>query len=398
MSEGLNSRQCALNALIAVFDQQKPLDQSLDKFAKKYNLSPQDKSFSHALCAFVLRYKPLLQKLINTAANRNKDIAPSNLNILVLMGAAQIYLMDSVPDHAAVDTSVQLSKMIRCPKQSGMVNAVLRRLIREGKPNDLKPSLPNWLVNTWAQDYGVDTASQIEQASLSEAKIGVINKTGEWRIMDGDFNLGDDEWVQDYASHIPVSLLDDLKGKHVLDLCAAPGGKTMQLASKHAKVTSIDISEKRLSRLKENLKRTNLEAQVEVICADILKWNPQQKYDVVLLDAPCSATGTIRRHPDLPYIRKASDIQSLINLQTNFLDRVKTWIKGDGLLIYCTCSLQKDESERQIEKFLDNNRNFIRHSMKQHQNYQTPDGDMRLLPIYGDMDGFFISCLSNKPE
>ncbi len=398
MSDGLNSRQCALNALIAVFDQQKPLDQSLDKFAKKYNLSPQDKSFSHALCAFVLRYKPLLQKLINTAANRNKDIAPSNLNILVLIGAAQIYFMESVPDHAAVDTSVKLSKMIRCPKQSGMVNAVLRRLIREGKPNDLKSSLPNWLVNTWAQDYGVDTASQIEQASLSEAKIGMINKTGEWRIMDGDFNLGDDEWVQDYASHIPVSLLDDLNGKHVLDLCAAPGGKTMQLASKHAKVTSIDISEKRLLRLKENLKRTNLEAQVEVICADILKWNPQQQYDIVLLDAPCSATGTLRRHPDLPYIRKASDIQSLIDLQANLLSRVKDWVKDNGLLIYCTCSLQKDEGEKQIESFLSQNKNFIRHSMKQHENYQTPDGDIRLLPTNNDMDGFFISCLSNKPE
>jgi len=395
MSEGLNSRHCALNALIAVFDQQKPLDQSLDKFAAKYKLSAQDKAFAHALCAFVLRYKPALQKLINKGANRNKDIAPSNLNILILVGAAQIYFMDSVPDHAAVDTCVELSKIIRCQKQSGMVNAILRRLIREEKPADLKPSLPDWLIDTWVKDHGVDVAKEMELASLKEAPIGISNKDGEWSVHSGDFHLSDDEWVQDYASYLPVSLLDGLKGKHVLDLCAAPGGKTMQLASKHAKVTSIDISEKRLKRLHDNLKRTDLQNQVEVICADILKWKPKEQYDVVLLDAPCSATGTIRRHPDLPYIRTHKDIQSLVKLQADLLDRIKNWVKPNGQIIYCTCSLQKDEGENQIEKFLESNKNFRRHEITQHKNYQTNNGDIRLMPNYGDMDGFFISILNN---
>ena len=195
--------------------------------------------------------------------------------------------------------------------------------------------------------------------------------------------------------YLPVSLLDDLTDKNVLDLCAAPGGKTMQLASKGANVTSVDISEKRLKRLNENVTRTGLDKNVGVVCADILKWKPSQKYDVILLDAPCSATGTIRRHPDLPYIRTQKDIQSLTQLQANLLDRVKDWLSDDGMIIYCTCSLQKVEGEKQIDKFLQNNGTFKRVKIKDHDEWKTPEGDIRLLPTYGEMDGFFISILKN---
>jgi 16S rRNA (cytosine967-C5)-methyltransferase len=393
MSEGLYSRLCALNCLNAVFDRGEPLDSSLEKFAKKLQLSPQDKSFTHALCGFVLRYKHDLQQAVNNAANRKKDVSPATLNVVLLIGAAQIYLME-VPDHAAVDTCVEITKKIKLSKQSGLVNAVLRRLIREDK-HDLIPSIPDWLVGTWVKDYGVDVAQNIEQTSLEHAPIGIVNKAGEWHVLGGEFALNDDEWVQDYASYLPVSLLDDLNGKHVLDLCAAPGGKTMQLASKGAHVTSVDISEKRLSRLTQNIERTNLHENVDVVCADILKWKPSQKYDVILIDAPCSATGTIRRHPDLPYIRTQRDIQSLTQLQANLLDKVKNWLADDGVILYCTCSLQKVEGERQIDKFLQNNDGFKRAEIKSHAEWQTLDGDIRLLPTYGEMDGFFISILKN---
>ena len=393
MSNGLSSRLCALQCLNAVFDNAHALDASLDKFSKKLDLSPQDKSFTHALCGFVLRHKDALQRAVNKAANRKKDITPSTLNTVLLIGTAQIYLMD-VPDHAAVDTCVELSKKIKCSKQSGLVNAVLRRLIREDMP-DLMPSLPDWLVDTWVRDYGEEAAFAIEQTSLEQAPIGITHKNGTWNLLEGELELSSDEWVQDYASHLPVSLLDDLTGKHALDLCAAPGGKTMQLAAKGANVTAIDISQKRLNRLKENLERTHLEDNVEVVCADILKWEPKRTYDVIILDAPCSATGTIRRHPDLPYIRTQKDIQSLTQLQANLLTHVKDWLSDNGTLIYCTCSIQKNEGEKQIDRFLEKNTCFTRHKVSNHTDWQTENGDIRLLPTYGEMDGFFISILKN---
>ncbi len=393
MSEGLYSRLCALNCLNAVFDRGESLDSSLEKFAKKLQLSPQDKSFTHALCGFVLRYKYDLQQAINTAANRKKDVSPSSLNVILLIGAAQIYLME-VPDHAAVDTCVEMAKKIKLSKQSGLVNAVLRRLIREDNP-ELMPSIPDWLIKTWIKDYDVDIAQGIEQTSLEHAPTGIVNKAGKWSLLEGEFELNDNEWVQDYASYLPVSLLDDLTGKNVLDLCAAPGGKTMQLASKGANVTSIDISEKRLKRLNENIQRTGLNKNVEIVCTDILKWKPAQTYDVILLDAPCSATGTIRRHPDLPYIRTQKDIQSLTQLQANLLDKVKDWLSDNGTFVYCTCSLQKVEGEKQIDKFLQNNDGFKRAEIKDHDEWKTAEGDIRLLPTYGEMDGFFISILKN---
>jgi len=395
MSQGIYSRLCALNTLNAILDGQKSFDDAFDKYTSKYDLNAQDKSFVHALCGYVLRYKHDLQRVVNKGANRNADITPPMLNSLLLMGAAQIYFMESVPDHAAVDTCVDLAKRIKCPKQSGLVNAVLRRLLREDLPK-MRMSVPSWLIKIWISDYGVEIAKQIETASMNEAPIGISNKDGAWSIhQDGSLDLSPDQWVQDFSSAMPVSLLnDDLKGKHVLDLCAAPGGKTMQLAARGATVTSVDISEKRLKRLHDNLERTNLQGHVEIACANILKYEPIQKYDVVLLDAPCSATGTIRRHPDLPYIRTPRELKTLIHLQHDMLNRAKNWVNDDGVLVYCTCSLQKDEGERQIELFLKNNPKFKRQNIDRYPQWQTPDGDMRLMPHYGDMDGFFIAVLS----
>lgn len=393
MAEGIASRLCALNSLVSVFDGGNPLDVALDKNASKLGLSPQDKSFAHALCGFVLRHKQDLQKQINQAANRKQDVTPSALNVLLLIGAAQIYLM-GVADHAAVNTSVDLTYKIKCSKQKGFVNAVLRRLLREGdKP--IKPSLPKWLIQSWVADYSAETAKAIEEASLKEAGIGVTDKTGEWQGLDFFPELTADQWVQDFSSYYPVSLLEDLKDKTVFDLCAAPGGKTMQLAAKGAKVISVDVSEKRLRRVQENLQRTELTNQVKIITADILKWQPITMADYILLDAPCSATGTIRRHPDLPYIRTPKDIAALVKLQAQLLDRVKGWLNPEGVLVYCTCSLQKEEGELQIHAFLEKNPHFTR-IIKGDEKYHNEQGDTRLLPTYGDMDGFFISYLQFK--
>lgn len=416
---GLSARLCALNALDGVLSHAKMLEDTLNKQVAKHNLDRQDRAFAMALCGMVLRYYPTLQDIINHAGNRRKPFTPDLLNTLLLMGAAQMLLMGT-PDHAAVDTSVRLAEKIKCGKQKNMVNAILRRIGRERNDYaDLQPSLPQGLVETWVKDYGEDIAAKIEQASLTEAPLD-ITVNGETSI-DSDISFRDDHirltdyhgavtdipeydqgtwWVQDFASSMPVSLLGDITGKRVLDLCAAPGGKTMQLAAKGAHVTSVDISEKRLKRVAENLQRTKLAGNVDIVCADILKYKPTEPFDIVLLDAPCSATGTIRRHPDLPYLRGEREVAELAALQKRLLNHIADWVKQGGLLVYCTCSLQQDEGERQIAKFLQDHQDYTRITHDAHKDWQTRDGDIRLLPFYhsdqGGMDGFFISTLRKK--
>ena len=391
MSHDYPSRRCALKVLQSVFEDRQTLDHALRHTTEKYELSSQDAAFVHALCGFVLRYKPSLQGLVNKAANRKKDPDPIRLNLLLLIGAAQIHLMD-VADHAAVDSTVTLADK----PHKGLVNAVLRRLISE-KGTSLRPSLPSWLYKTWEADYGDTIAKAIAKASAQTAPTGITHKNGDWRLAEGEIDLTPDEWVQDFASHMPVHLSGNVEGKRVFDLCAAPGGKTMQLAAAGAKITAVDLSEKRLERLRENLNRTQLSDNIEVVCADLLKWQPEGQADVVLLDAPCSATGTIRRHPDLPYIRTVKDIKSLVSLQYDLLNRAKKWVKAGGILMYCTCSLQKDEGERQVERFLQQNKGWKRALFPainaQWKEWTTTEGDIRLLPTYGSMDGFFISIL-----
>lgn len=399
MNDVLNPRLAAFHTLNAVFENRKPLDQSLEKFAIKYELDARDRGFAHSLCGMVLRHKQGLQNHINRAANRKRDVGPIPLNTILLMGLAQLWLMH-VPDHAAIDTSVTLAETCGLKKQKGLVNAILRQLQASEKPL-VKPSIPKWLFEIWALDYDVKTAKDIADASLREAALSLTNKaTGENKPFIGTqavasiegYDSGD-WWVQDFASHLPVTLLGDIAGKTVFDLCAAPGGKTMQLAAKGAQVTAVDLSDKRLVRMDENLTRTNLSEHVQAVCADLLKWTPDTQADIVILDAPCSATGTIRRHPDLPFNRTLKDLKTLAALQYDLLNRSKKWVKVGGTFVYCTCSIQKNEGESQINRFLEQNKNFKRHTIADYKNWQTTDGDIRLLPSYGNMDGFFISVL-----
>jgi 16S rRNA (cytosine967-C5)-methyltransferase len=395
-----DSRLVAFKTLCDVFMNKHVFDRSLNKWSDHYFLDSRDRAFAQSLCGFVLRYRPSLQSAINRAAKRKRDPSPEHLNIILLMGLAQLQLMH-VPDHAAIHSMVELADHNGLSKQKSLVNAVLRQLQETANLPKFKPSAPKWLYELWALDYGVETARAIALASMSEAPLSVTYKnTGENKPITSDQSVTDIEgfdegewWVQDFASHLPVTLLGDITGKSVLDLCSAPGGKTMQLASKGAKVTTVDKSSARLERLTENLTRTSLLSNVDVQCADLLKWSPDDEYDIVLLDAPCSATGTIRRHPDLPYLRTQKDIKSLASLQYDLLNRSKKWVKQGGVLVYCTCSLQKAEGENQINRFLDQNAQFKRVEINDYKGWQTLDGDIRLLPSYGDMDGFFISIL-----
>ncbi|WP_114286330.1 RsmB/NOP family class I SAM-dependent RNA methyltransferase [Candidatus Halocynthiibacter alkanivorans] len=305
---------------------------------------------------------------------------------------------------------------------SGLVNAVLRKVADSGPAAWDKlpePRLPKWLRKVLLADFGKDIVAAIESAHLAGAPLdltakgdgaelanrlgGVLLPTGSVRLSDAaqvsalpGYDAGD-WWVQDAAAALPARILNAQPGETVLDMCAAPGGKTMQLAAAGAEVTALDISERRLQRLSENLTRTGLSATT--VTADALEFEAPQ-FDAILLDAPCTATGTIRRHPDLPQAKDGSDFPGLFELQEYMIDRAWALLKPGGRMIYCTCSLLIDEGEEQLRDAL------TRHSDMRIERdallvpgvdpaWVGEDGGLRLRPDFwaehGGMDGFFIT-------
>jgi 16S rRNA (cytosine967-C5)-methyltransferase len=276
--------------------------------------------------------------------------------------------------------------------------------------------LPRWLRQPLVHAYGRDAVTAIEAVQATappldltlragaEAPEGDLLPTGSLRLADrGQVSTlpgyaAGGWWVQDAAAAMAVPLLGDVKGQRVLDMCAAPGGKTMQLAAAGADVTALDISGPRMARVAENLARTGLAATC--ITADALDWQPDQPFDAILLDAPCSATGTIRRHPDLPFVKDGSEIAGLVALQTALLDRALGWLKPGGRLVFVTCSLLPDEGEAQLTAALARHPGLsvLRPTLPGlAPDWITPDGGLRLRPDYwadkGGMDGFFMACL-----
>ena len=286
--------------------------------------------------------------------------------------------------------------------------------------------MPEWLRGPLSDAYGKDTVGKIENIQFETPPVDltlkypeqasqVANELGGQVMLGQSVRLANagqisklsgfeagDWWVQDVAAAIPVRLLKDLKGKTALDLCAAPGGKTLQLSAAGAQVTAVDISERRLKLLEENLNRTRLKADVKAIDAFELT---AQKYDVIVLDAPCSATGTMRRHPDLSYAKDGTDFGVLIELQESLLNHALTLLAPEGLLVYCTCSLLPDEGEVQVETALEQNPDFeVDPEMFNFASVQSEwfieSLGLRLRPDYlsseGGMDGFFVSVLRRK--
>ncbi|CTQ48355.1 RsmB/NOP family class I SAM-dependent RNA methyltransferase [Jannaschia donghaensis] len=327
--------------------------------------------------------------------------------------------VDGAAAHGVVNDAVAMARMSpRTVKQSGLVNAVLRKMVDDRSAWDAlpAPALPGWLRGPVAKAFGKDRIVGIEAAHLAGAPLDLtpqrpteidgatVLPTGSLRLSGGQvstlpgFESGD-WWVQDAAAAMPARLLGDVTGLRVLDLCAAPGGKTMQLAAGGANVTALDVSGKRLRRVHQNLERTGLQA--EVIEADALEWSPEEPFDAVLLDAPCTATGTIRRHPDLPHLRTSRDVEALTKLQYQLLDRALAFVRPGGRVVYCTCSLLPVEGENQVAA-----------ALKRHDGLTVEPLDpaafglpeiaasalgLRLLPDLwpdrGGMDGFFMSVL-----
>jgi 16S rRNA (cytosine967-C5)-methyltransferase len=430
-AHGIEARLAALGLLEEVLDRRQPLDAALEKDKKFTGLSARDRAFVRMIVATALRRLGQIDDFIRRASDKpHATISPPRLLHVLRLGVTQIAFMD-VQDYAAVDTSVSLAEAAGLPRQKGLVNALLRRIAAEHRnwqaaQDPARLNTPDWLLQAWIADYGLRTAAEIALGNLSEAPLDISIKnpamrahwletlgaalvpTGTLRRASGGMvqdlpGYGDGMWwVQDAAAAIPATLFGDVRGRHVIDLCAAPGGKTAQLAAMGAQVTAIDRSASRIKRLEENLARLRLTENVMTAMADSAVWRPKEPVHYVLLDAPCTATGTARRHPDVPHLKTPQDMKSLLETQARLLENAAAMLAPGGILIYCTCSLQKDEGERQVEKFLSGGARLRRLPVTPEETggiegILTPEGDIRILPFHlaaqGGMDGFFISRL-----
>lgn len=428
LPEDLRSRICAIETVEGVLQKKLNFDVAFEAALKKCaHMDPRDRGFAREAAAQLLRRLGQVDHVLQALSDRPlKKITPDRLVMLLRIAAVQMLFMD-VRDHAAVDTSVRLAIALGCVKQKGFVNGVLRSLGRQQKEllekTDVKSNTPDWLYKTWVRDYGADAAAKIADAHLQLGPVDITIKSSsesqtDWAKRLGGVAMPNGQvrltksgfvpslegyaegawWVQSASAALPVQLMSFDEGAHVVDLCAAPGGKTMQLAARGAKVSAVDIARKRLGRIRENLERCDLNAEIEA--ADGRVWMPKRPVDAVLIDAPCSATGTIRHQPDVLHTKKPGDVRRLIDTQSEILQNASKFVRKGGEIIYCTCSLQKSESEHVIEAFLKENNAFSLKPYTKDDLAWLPDavtdqGYIRVLPFHdqenGGMDGFFIA-------
>ena len=389
------------------------------------NLNEKDLGFIRMLLYTALRHLPYIQKIIQKKLTRNMRIRPAAKYALIL-GTTELVYMSS-PDYAVINSYVSLVKKISNRFTAGFVNAVLRKInlskttiLTEDSGEFFSVDFRSLLL----KHYPAKTVSAIEQACLSEpllditvndknsaiCPLGKILPLGTLRLNSKGkiSNLPDYQsgnwWVQDFSSSLAVKMLDNIHGKTALDLCAAPGGKTAQLISAGAQVTAVDISAYRLQTLQQNLQRLHLSPQ-NIICADALDYlaTTSQKFDIVLLDAPCSATGTVRRHPEIAHFKTAGDVSRQSNLQRQLLEASLPKVADQGYLLYCTCSLCPEEGELQINDFISRHPdkielvNLSNRLPEELKIISDSQGFIRVLPHlmkdYGYADGFFIALL-----
>lgn len=407
-----------------------PLDMALSGQALFEQLERRDRAFARLIAATVFRRMGQIDKVLAPFIKKT----PTDYALAVLRtGAAQILFLDT-PAYAAVNGAVALLRRSKkTAHMSGMANAVLRRVAEHGE--DLRAAtstldnIPKWLRASWTESYGADACQKMADMLVKEPPLDLTTKPGIAGALQlekgGDIlpggtirlaKAGDvralpgyddgDWWVQDISAALPVRLLGDIKGKRVLDMCAAPGGKTLQLAAAGAVVTALDKNQDRLERVRENLVRTKLSA--DIVVGDAVKWrDPDNEngrgFDIVILDAPCTATGTFRRRPDVVHNKKPEDIDSLARIQEKLLMAAARHVAAGGILLYCTCSLQKREGEAQISKFMRNRTDFRLNSLLGMDALgvsaaKTAEGMIRVLPYFlqekGGMDGFFIAAFT----
>jgi len=431
---GLAARRVAADLIDGVIRRRRALDELLEGNRALGALDERDRALARALTAIVLRRLGSLRHVLNSFLERGLPPQAPRAETALALGAAQILFFD-VPDHAAVDLAVRLVQADRhAARFAGLVNAVLRRVAREGAAvlaglDAPMLDTPDWLLTRWTATYGATTARAIAAANSHEpaldltvkgdpavwaAKLqGRVLPTGTVRTLaHGAVTAlpGFAEgvwWVQDAAAALPARLLGDVRGRRIADLCAAPGGKTAQLAAAGAEVIAVDRAPTRMKRLADNLVRLALKA--ELVCTDVAEWTVPQPFDAVLLDAPCSATGTIRRHPDVPWRKRAADIAALADVQRRLLASATALVKPGGTLIYCTCSLEPEENEAIVADLLARDKAVRRAPIAPADifglaEFITAAGDLRTLPCqwpdadsrFSGLDGFYAARLVKR--
>lgn len=411
---GLPARRLAAALVDEVLRAGVALDETFERQARAAGLPPEDAALARAIATVAFRRLGSIRKAMAARLERGTPKRSGPFEPIVIAAIAQLLYLD-VPDHAAVDLCIRhLHEDLRSARYVSLANALLRRIAREREAilagGDDFDDTPGWLRTSWVESYGEETARAIARAHAQEPPLdlsvkddaagwaqrleGSVLPTGSVRLhgRGGVANLAGFEdgawWVQDAAAAIPARLLKAKPGDRVADLCAAPGGKTAQLAAAGADVTALDRSAPRLRRLEANLQRLGLSATV--VTADAATY-AAEPFDAVLLDAPCSATGTIRRHPDVAWTKAPEDVIRLAALQARLLDHAAELTRPGGRLVYCTCSLEPAEGERQIAALLARRSDLRRDSIAPGEvggiaEALTPEGDLRTLPhqIPGD--------------
>jgi 16S rRNA (cytosine967-C5)-methyltransferase len=429
--QGVSSRVAAAQLVEMVLAKRMTIDDALDRVATKNRLSDEDKRLVHAISGCVFRKLPYIDTVLRHLMTQGKDPKPPILRNLLRVGIAQLLYM-AVPEHAAVNTAVSATGSLRLSKQKGLVNAILRSAQRQkqqllnDEPDALE-MLPEWLKDGWIAHYGELESKAMAAAMAQEAPVDIVIKDAQaslyWaQMLEGEVLISGAVrvrqrgghiaswpgfhdgawWVQDLSASLPIKMLGDVSDKSVLDVCAAPGGKTQMLARGGAKVTALDIAPSRMKRVTENLARLNMAQQVQTVVADALKYKPATLFDIVVLDAPCSSTGTLRRHPELSWIHERNQLSKLTVIQRDMLRHCADLVKSEGIMLYCTCSLEPEEGESQVEAFLSERNDFKeikRESDALSSLLQPGVGNIgyrtkpHVLASSGGMDGFFIALL-----
>ncbi len=420
-----DARRIAIGVLDDVLERKLEFDHAFNNARYIELLQPRDRAFSRLILLTTFRHLGQIDAIIGKFLLKPPKGKGRWLMSIMRITTAQLVFLDT-PPHAAVSQALKLLDILKLKQFKGLANAVLRKISDEGiaiaKLQDAgQLNTPAWLYRRWQKAYGKDNTAAIAKIHGSEANLDISVKSdpvywaeklngeilpnstirlkpvSDITILDG-FNDGQ-WWVQDAAASLPVHLMGDIQGKDIIDLCAAPGGKTLQMAAMGANVIAIDRSKKRMTRLLENLARTKLDA--EIIITDALEYQPEKLADIILLDAPCSSTGTIRRHPDLIHQKSLKDVQRLNNLQNELLQAAEKMVKSGGMIIYTTCSLQPEEGESPIRYFLKNSEAMKKSDILPADIFNCKelisDGYLRCLPChfdkYGGMDGFFAARL-----
>jgi 16S rRNA (cytosine967-C5)-methyltransferase len=414
--------------IAAVLEHKHPLE---DALAAADGLEPRDRAFARAIAATVIRHLGEIEHVLAAYLEKPLPRRSGPAHTILLSAAAQLLFLDT-PPHAAVGLAVEQARADTDARHfEKLVNAVLRRVAQEGRErlttcDAVTANVPDWLLSSWRAAYGEETARAVATAQLSEAALDLTakadaaawaEKLGGTLLPTGSIRLAQAGriedlagyadgawWVQDAAAALPARLLGDVDGLSVADLCAAPGGKTAQLAAAGARVTAVDASAARLTRVSENLARLSLTA--EIVAADVTSWQPGQAFDAVLLDLPCTATGTIRRHPDILRLRRPGDAAALAAVQSRLLAAAAPLLRPGGTLVACVCSLQPEEGAEQIARFLAAHPDFARRPVEPDDiagraDWITPAGDLQTLPCCdplpapapGGMDGFHAARL-----